>query len=143
MPQQVQVCQACKKLHKLLYRKEEESLREINIFFPKFAMPEIKGQPKQQTQMPTDKTKLQEQQDLRIKVPDVCCRILVALRSMLAQKISAHSRRYPGRHSSSVFTVPKLAYTTKIPNTKPKPTKPRTTTPPISAVDSGLCWAPR
>jgi hypothetical protein len=83
MPQQVQVCQACKKLHKLLYRKEEESLREINIFFPKFAMPEIKGQPKQQTQMPTDKTKLQEQQDLRIKVPDVCCRILVALRSML------------------------------------------------------------
>jgi hypothetical protein len=129
MPQQVQVCQACKKLHKSLYRKEEESLREINIFFPKFAMPEIKGQPKQQTKMPTDKTKLQEQQDLRIKVPDVCCRILVALRSMLAQKISAHSRRYPGRHSSSAFTVPKLAYTTKIPNTKPKSTK-KSTPPP-------------
>jgi hypothetical protein len=42
MPQQAQVCQACKKLHKLLYRKAEESLRENNIFFPKFAMPEIK-----------------------------------------------------------------------------------------------------
>ncbi len=76
-------------------------------------MPEIKVQPKHQTQLPTDKTKLQEQQDLRIKVSDVCCRILVALRSMLAQKISAHSRRYPGRHCFSVFTVPKLAYTTK------------------------------
>jgi hypothetical protein len=87
--------------------------------------------------MPTDKTKLQEQQDLRIKVPDVCSRILVALRSMLTQKISAHSRRYPGRHSSSVFTVPKLAYTTKIPTHKTETNKAENNT--LSTVDSGLC----